>query len=52
MRDLTRAHLLGGWCLTPDDDPLLAFQGFVPNGAYRPGVLTNLALSMAVRADR
>lgn len=51
MRDLTRAHLLGGWCLTPDEEPLLAFHSFVPNVAFRPGVLTNLALSMAVRAS-
>lgn len=51
MRDLTRTHLLGGWCLTPDDEPLLAFHAFFPNVAYRTGVLTNLAWSMAVRAS-
>lgn len=51
MRDFTRAHLLGGWCLTADHVPSIAFHAFFPNVAYQPGVLTNLALSMAVRAD-
>lgn len=50
LRDLTRAHLLGGWCLTPEEEPSIAFHAFFPNAAYRPGVLTNLALSMAMRA--
>lgn len=45
--DWNWCHDLGAWCLA---DGMLTFRCFVPNIAYRPGCLTDLAHDMALRA--
>lgn len=44
------AHLFGSWTIEADRTSTPYFTCFIPNALYRPGVLANLTLSMAVRA--
>jgi hypothetical protein len=47
-------HLLGSWAADPptvDPDATPYFTCFVPNITFAPGILTNLVLSMGVRAQ-
>ncbi|MCP9485032.1 MAG: hypothetical protein MSC30_04180 [Gaiellaceae bacterium MAG52_C11] len=50
LTSFTRAHFVGSWCLSPDDPPHVTFHAYLPNLIYRPGILSNLLLSMALRA--
>lgn len=42
-----RSHMLGSWSC---HDGMLAFRSFVPNTVYRPELLPELSLQMAIRA--
>jgi hypothetical protein len=46
------SHLLGGWCSQEisGDRQLPVFAGFVPNAAYRPGLVPTLVMSLAQKA--
>jgi len=43
-------HLIGSWAAEPDPGARPYFNCFVPNALYRPGILLNLVVSMAIRA--
>jgi hypothetical protein len=42
-----RSHMLGSWSC---HDGLIAYRSFIPNTVYRPDLLPQLTLNMAVRA--
>ena len=46
------SHLLGGWCsqALSGDKQLPVFASFVPNGAYWPGLVPTLVMSLAQKA--
>jgi hypothetical protein len=50
LTNFTRSHFLGSWCLSPMEPGRVAFHAHFPNLVYRPGVLTNLLISTAMRA--
>ena len=44
------AHLLGSWATDNDPSAVPNFNCFIPSVLYVPGSLTNLVLSMGLRA--
>jgi hypothetical protein len=51
LREFTRSHMLGSWCLDPLFKDGLSFISFLSNDAFRPGLLANLAMSLFLRAQ-
>jgi hypothetical protein len=51
-RHVTQTHLIGSWCAAPlgSGVQVPAFVAFIPNALYKPGLLYNLVLGMALRA--
>jgi hypothetical protein len=51
VKSLTRAHLLGAWCgAEAGGSHTGVFVSFMPNAMYKPGLLTQMLISLASRA--
>jgi hypothetical protein len=49
---LTSSHVLGAWCSAEQGDGHIpVFVSFVPNAVYRPRLLFNLVVSLAMKAQ-